>query len=287
MTTPAGKVPIVESAKAGFEFMRANLRTVAPAAALGAVLYAGAELVGGSGPNSLLLQIVGLAFTIVYAGFLQRLALRGDKSGVLGLKLGQDELHLLSAAAVIFFFMFIIAVMGGVVLGVVLTSAFEQAGLTPEDLRGDPQAVQAQLVALLSGPHGGPVIGALVVFALGVFYLLMRLSLSAPATIGEGKIMAFSTWRWTDGNVLRIAAAFLLLMAPLFFGLSLVIGIIGGVIGGAAGAQGTLAAAPAAVRAPLLLIAAFAQLIVITPAMNGLFAHLYRGLRPADLPPQA
>ncbi|HVY02316.1 MAG TPA: hypothetical protein VG983_01565, partial [Caulobacterales bacterium] len=194
MATPAGKVPIVESAKAGFDFMRANIAAIAPAAGAGALIYAGADLAGGGGGLSgLLLQVVGLVFGIVFSAFVLRLALRGDKSGALGLKLGKDEADLFGAAMVISFFMLIIAVMGGVVISVILTAAFERAGVSPEDLRGDPQAMQEQVAALLAGPSGPPLLGVLAVFAAALSYLFARLSLAAPATIGERRLMAFST----------------------------------------------------------------------------------------------
>lgn len=285
MATPAGKVPIVESAKAGFDFMRANLAAVGPAAALGAVLLAVFSL-WDAGAASPIVAVVLIAFGIAFRAFVFRLALRQDASGTLGLKMGREELNLFAASIVIGFFMFIVAVMGFVLFAFVLSMAAAQAGLTQEQLQGDQAEVQAAVLALLQSPHATPALIVPVLVAFGMAYLGARLALAGPATIGEGKLMAFSTWRWTEGNGFRILAACFLVVAPLAFALLFVVNIIAGLVAAATGVT--------AATGPSVLILGVVTLLfglgiygVITPALAGVTAHLYKGLRPAELPPQA
>lgn len=285
MATPPGKVPIVESAKAGFDFMRANISATAPAAALGAVLLAAFSVwdAGAAGP---LLAVVLTGYGIAFRAFTFRLALNQDSTGALGLKMGRDELNLFAASMVIGFFMFIVAVMGFVLFAFVLSTAAQQAGITQEQLQGDQAEVQAAVLALLQSQHAMPALAVPALVAFGMAYLGARLALAGPATIGEGKLMAFSTWRWTEGNGLRILAACFLVVAPLGVALFVVVNIIAGLVATATGV--TAAAGPSVlVLGVVALVFGLGIYGVITPAVAGLTAHLYRGLRPATLPPQA
>lgn len=285
MATPPGKVPIVESAKAGFDFMRANLHAVGPAAASGAVLLTAFSLLD-AGPVGPILAVVLIAFGVAFRALTFRLALGQDVSGPLGLKLGRDEMNLFAASLVIGFFMFIIAVMGFVLFAFALSMAAAQAGVTQEQLQGDQAQVQAAVLAILESPQAMPALAVPVLIAFGMAYLSARLALAGPATIGEHKLMAFSTWRWTEGNGLRILAACFLVVAPLSFVLLFVVNIVAGLVAAATGV--TAATGPSVmVLGVVALVFGLGIYGVILPALSGLTAHLYKGLRPAELPPQA
>jgi hypothetical protein len=290
MATPPGKVPIVESARAGFDFFRAHWRQTAPAAALAAVVATAAQVAtsepAGLGlPAQLLVNLAAAVVGVLYSALLYRLALRGDASGWFGLKFGADELRLLGASAVIGFFFFIILVVGGLAVGFALVAAGRDAGVDWSTLESDPEAAAAALEKMFSGGAG---LAWLMVFAaafFGLLWLSARLSLALPATIGERRVLTFETWAWTRANGLRIVAALLLLAAPMVFGLALATGVIEAVLGVVTGD-------PAAVRAPVagrlwlyavsLLVTDLAQYAIILPAVAGLQAHLYMGLRPPD-----
>jgi hypothetical protein len=283
MATPAGKVPIVESAKAGYAFMRANLRALAPAAGIGAVIFAITEhfSIGDTG-TALLLQLALIAFQILFTASILRLALRPHASGFFGMQAGKDEANLLGAGVAIGFFLFIIAVVGALLFTFAFAAAAQQSGVDVEGLQGDPAAMQAAMATLLSSPQGLPVMAVLAVVLAALCYLGARLTLASPATIGERKIMAFSTWRWTEGNGLRIIATICLVVLPLGMGVGVIAGVLASAMGVGAPAD---IAAPA--RIPCLLLAGFGQYLLVTPALTGLIAHLYQGLRPVVTPPPA
>src|SRR5262249_37049153 len=101
-----GKVPIIESAKAGWTFMQSSLGVVAPAAAIAAAISASSEAAADSA-NVPLMFVVLLAFiaiNIAFSTFTLRLAVRQDASGFLGLQAGKDELNVAGAIAVVLFF---------------------------------------------------------------------------------------------------------------------------------------------------------------------------------------
>ncbi|MEJ0024227.1 MAG: hypothetical protein WDN76_13055 [Alphaproteobacteria bacterium] len=277
-----GKLPIMESARAGFTFMRASLRTVAPAAvmfsavaALSAIAAPPPGAAPGAGAVSLLLTVVSVMFGLGYTAFLYRLALRNDASGYFGLKIGKDESNLLGATLVVGFFFMIIAVLGIVIFSIAMMPAAEQANV---DLRGiapdDEAAVLQAFGEIFKGP-GAPYLITLGA-ALGAFaiWLSLRLFLVNVATIAEGRIMAFSTWSWTKGDTLHILAAALVVIFPIALPIGLGVGVLGAALGfGVAGA------------AIVTFLQALAQNLFLVPALAGLSAFLYRGLRPPEVEP--
>jgi hypothetical protein len=285
MATPPGKVPILESAKVGFDFMRANLPAIGPAAALGALLLVTFSLWNATPAGSLLLVLL-IAFGVAFRAFTFRLALGQQSGGPLGLKLGREEFNLFAASMVIGFFMVIVAVMGFVLFAFVLSIAAAQAGVTQDQLQGDEAEMRAAVLAILQSPQATPALAVPVLVALGMAYLSARLALAGPATIGERKLMAFSTWRWTEGNGLRILAACFLVIAPLGFALLFVVNIIAGLVAAATGV--TAATGPSVlVLGVVAFVFGLGVYGVILPALSGVTAHLYKGLRPVELPPQA
>jgi hypothetical protein len=258
--------------------MRASLRTLAPAAVMFSAVAALSAITSpatspGLGGAALLLTMASIAFGLGYTAFVYRLALRNDASGFFGLKVGKDESNLLGATVVVGFFFAIVFVLGVVIFSVAMVPAAAQAnvdlsGITP----GDEAAVVQAFGEIFRGP-GGPYLMALGV-ALGaiVIWLGLRLFLVNVATVAEGRIMAFSTWSWTKGDALRILAAALIVILPIALPIGIGVGIIGAAVGtNAAGA------------AVLTFLQARAQNLFLVPALSGMSAFLYRGLRPPDV----
>lgn len=282
---PEGKVPILESVRAGYAFARASWRTYAPAAVLTAALFALTETFGTTHdrPNALdlVFSMGSFAASLALSAFLFRLAQRQDASGFYGLKFGKDELNLLGAMIVVGFFFLIVLVVGVVVLSVALAVAAPAAGVDLETLGADPAAAQAGLVAIFTGPSGWLawlVMGALLAL---FFWLAARLALSSAATVGEGKIMAFSTWDWTRGNAFRILATLFASAFPIGLVIGFVTGFIGAALGVGTSPEGMTG--PIASRAVVQFLSALGQFLVLTPVLAGVTSHLYNGLRPPEL----
>jgi hypothetical protein len=259
--------------------MRASLRTVAPAAlmfsavtAFSAIAAPGPGTAPGAGAASLVITLVTILFGLGYTALTYRLALRNDSSGFFGLKVGKDESNLLGAAVVVGFFFLIVVVLGIVIFSIALMPAAEQAGVDLTSIAPEDEAAMLQAFGEIFKGPGGPFLIALCVL-LGAFvlWLSLRLFLVNVATIAEGRIMAFSTWSWTKGDALQILAATLVVVIPIAVPIGLAIGALGAALG--AGAVGDTV---------LTFLQALAQNLFLVPAISGLSAFLYRGLRPPD-----
>jgi hypothetical protein len=276
-----GGVPILESARAGYAFMRASLRTVAPAALMFAVATALAGLTApapgtsaaGSEIISLIATMASILFGLAYSAFTYRLALRNDASGFFGLKIGRDESNLLGAAIVVGFFFLIVIVVCIVIFSIALLPAAAQAKVDLGSVApGDKAALLEAFGAIFKGP-GGPYLIAIALGLAGfIIWLSLRLFLVNVATIAEGRIMAFSTWGWTKGDTLRILAAAMMVLFPI----ALVIGLSLAILGQVLGTSGFGDAAG-------IFLQALAQNLFLIPAVTGLAVFLYRGLRPPNL----
>ncbi len=278
-----GGVPIVESARAGFDFMRNSFRTIAPAGLLTAAVAALAAAASPGEPAeamnlpALALDIASLALNIAFSAFLLRLAVRQDASGLYGLKAGKDESNLLGALLWVGFFIVIVILVALFIFSIGLVIAAGNAGVRLEEYQNDPDGMRDAVIQIMTSAPWLWVLG-LLEFAVLV-WLSTRLTLVSVATIGEGRIMGFSTWPWTKGNVLRIFAATILIALPLSFAFGLIVGVISGVLG----VTDQAGASPMA-RGVLSFISGVGQYLVLLPAINGLLAYLYRGLRPPELP---
>jgi hypothetical protein len=234
-------------------------------------------LVAGAAARSDLLAALaatlplGFAAAVYFTGQL-RAAENAPPGPLMGFGLGRPEAQVFGAMAVVGFFMFIVTVVamipGAVVMGVGLAS-FEAEIRAAE---GDPAAAQAVMAKAI---QANPTPFLIVLAALTLMWMLLtsRLFLSAPATLANGKIMSFDTWRWTDGNVWRITAARALLLLPMFF----VVNILGQIGATLLGGQNAPTAALAAVQ---FVVQVLMHLFYI-PAEAGLAAYLHRGLKPS------
>jgi hypothetical protein len=194
----SGGVPIVESARAGFDFMRKSIRTVAPAGLLTAALAALTAAVSPSEPAGamnlpgLALDIAGLALMISFSAFVLRLALRQDASGFYGLKAGKDESNLLGALLWVGFFFVIVVLLAFFIFSIGLVIAAGNAGVRLEEYQNDPNGMREAVIQIMTSAPWLWVLGLLEFAAL--VWLSTRLTLVSAATIGEGRIMGFSTW---------------------------------------------------------------------------------------------
>lgn len=282
-----GKVPVLESAKAGYSFMRSSLRTVAPAAALAAAVSALTEVASDAnrGPLTFFVLLVFFAVSIAYTAFTLRLALNSDASGFFGLKASRDEANLLGATIVAAFFYFIVAIPCFVAFMLAIGMAAARAKVSLDSIEGDPEAAATELAKIFTGPDA-PMIWIVLLGALVLLlWLMSRLSLVSVATIGERRVMVFSTWEWTRGNAWRVLAATMLVILPLMFAVTFVSGFVGGLLGVKPTPEGMTG--PFASRAFVQLLQGFGQFLFVTPAISGLMAHLYRGLRPPNWAPPA
>jgi hypothetical protein len=281
-----GRAPILECVREGFAFIARDWRGIAPLAALAALLLAPvsvwSEMAAARGDvlGNLLGSVLSVA---VQAPFLTALLRRALSRGVepLSLKLGAEEFRVMGVIYSIMFFFVIVAVVLLLVLGLAIGGLLAGSGITAEELQGLEQADALAKLNEALGAEGALIFwSVLALSALGLLWLSARLSLAAPATVAEGRALAFSTWSWTKGNAAPIAACLVLL------------------------ALGGMALAILALMAPVLAVQmAFGESAATTPGSPGhwllswlqnfgaqmflnapyagMIAYLYRGLRPA------
>jgi hypothetical protein len=280
-----GKVPVLESAKAGYAFMRGSLRAVAPAAALAAAVSALTEVAADTnrGPLMLVVMLGFFAVSLAFTAFTLRLALNQDATGFFGLKAGQDEANLAGATVVAGFFYFIVAIPCFVAFMLAVGMAATRAKVSLDSIQGDPEAAAAALASIFAGPDAPMIWVVLLAVLVLLLWLMSRLSLASVATVGERRVMVFSTWEWTRGNAWRLLAATMLVILPLMFAVTFISGFVSGLLGVTPTPEGMKG--PFAARAFVQLLQGFGQFLFVTPAISGLMVHLYRGLRPPNWTP--
>ena len=281
-----GKAPILECVREGFGFLARDWRAIAPVALIGAVVLTPVNLwsegaqarhdLGGMLAAGL---AAGLLQTPVLAAYFRRAASRGATP--LALKLGADELNLASVTLAVTFLFLILALVALFVLGFALAALASRAGIDMNALQAmDPAEAQKRIVAAIGRDGQLFVVGMVVACAAVFLWFSARLALSYPATVAEGRMQVFSTWRWTKGNATSVAACLLLVaigavalymlaMAP--FAL-----LIRAVFGEAAL---TMPANPG--YWILSYLSSAAVLALVHAPYAAMLAYLYRGLRPA------
>jgi hypothetical protein len=270
-----GKVPIDQTVRAGFAFMASSLPVTFPAGVFVAVFAAAAQVLAGPafaapGPLALGFVLLVTLASISYTAFLYRLALREDATGFFGLKLGADEGRLIGVVAGLTFVLAVMVLVGVFILALAIAVALTQSGVSPAQLQGDEAATQKALMQILQSPSGGVFWALLAGMLAIVLWVSVRLSLASAATIGEGRMVLFSTFAWTRGNVLNMFIALLPALAP-----QAGIALLADQISGAGIASVALRFVLAAIQMTLLI-----------PAQAGMYAFLYKGLRPPDFAPR-
>lgn len=183
-------------------------------------------------------------------------------------------IKLVGAMSVISFFLGIVFFVLAIPASVMMVQALGPYADQIESGRGDVAEVQKVVQdALAKNPT--PFILLLGGFGLVWLFLTSRLYLCAPASIAEDRVATFETWRWTQGNLLRISATRLLLLGPIFIAVNVGAFAAAGLIEPIedTGAKGAAALA-------LAYFSALINLIAYSSCEAALSAYLYRGLKP-------
>jgi hypothetical protein len=272
MPAPPGKVPILASVQAGLGFVRDNARTVLPVLASGAAALTIAPLlgvaIGGRTMSGALMALLAqnLISVGLYAWFLRK-ALGADGPFL------RDAGNLLTTMIVIGFFLLIVfgmALIPGMIAFGATLAPYEAEMAAAQ---GDPAALNA-LAERVTRENPAPALVLIVTYLAIWMALSSRVYLAAPATIAEGRVRTFETWAWTNGAMLRISAARLvLIVTPLITLLTL-----------QGAALGVLQAQdpPNALMTAIVAFALALGSCAVLALEAGLSAFLYRGLKPAS-----
>jgi hypothetical protein len=286
VSVPQGKVPIFESVRGAFAETRSHAVALAPAALAAAVAVAllnFAAINTGLAVNPLgqiLLSILsGLGMALFIAPAIR--ASLGEPATVSAQSVALS-LKLFAAMVVIGFFLTIVflvaAIPGLIVVG--MTFAPFQSEL--EAANGDVQASMELLQKVFSA-NAGPLLAVILVDAAVWMALTSRLYLCAPASVAENRVATFETWRWTQGNLLRISAARLLTLIPAALATTLIQAAVTSLLGVSASDPAKVAAIAAAdpVRFAIAgFITSFVSLVIYGGCEAALSTYLYRGLKP-------
>lgn len=242
-----GSATISATLRAGLSDVASAARDCWAALALAAVVSVAAGLL----PPGLRL-LGGLLATVIAQGALFRRAF-GRAAGLKGLRWGRDEWRLLAAQLMILALLSLIGailmvIVGGVALGVARTAA-------PDF---DPGTIAGWQGAFASAGPAGVI---LIVAPLGslaiLLWLVLRLSLSAPATVEQSGVRVLSAFPLTKGRVPTLFVIGLAIVAPMFVFSALL----------------SLAPDKSLVVAAILALGAY---FYAMPAWAGSLAHFYR-----------
>lgn len=279
----AVKAPVQRSVGAALLFVRENWRFVAAVSAIGAAATTLITLASMTLPALGIFAALaqGVAQAFVYAAFTGA-ALYG--AGAVRGRVAGDGWRVWGAMAIVFFFLFIVFTV--ISIPVLITLGAGPLARYAEDLQraGEDQAAVLSVLTRFAEENPG-VILAVTLFYLTLWLLLTsRLYLSAPASVDQGRILVFDTWRWTKGSTLRITGARLLLLAPA----NILVGALGYLVGRIVGVNtfdmAAMAEAAAANPAGVLcysLIASFITFGLYSSLEAGLSSYLYQSLKPA------
>ncbi|MBY0563817.1 MAG: hypothetical protein K2P58_06475 [Hyphomonadaceae bacterium] len=281
----ADRLLINDTVGAALRYVRENLRFVATASAIGAVLIT-VLTVGVLSVPALAFPLnlaMGLAQAFVYAA-LTAAALFGPAA--VGARLAGDGVRVWAAMAVIAFFLFIVIFVISIpVFGVLLAGPMAPYMSELEQAGADQEAVMAVMTRFAES-NPALLLGLILGYGTLVLLITSRLYLAAPASVDARRILTFETWSWTKGAMLKIAGARLLLLLPA----NVFAGAVGYLFGMAIGVN---AMAPATTQAgePLFLlyvfVAAFLNLALFSSLEAGLSAAMYRSLKPLVQQPAA
>jgi hypothetical protein len=278
-----GKVPVFESVGAATRTFSQHWRFSLIAGAAAAAASTALTLMSASLPMiALVFSIAGtLVHAYLYAGQLGA-SLNGPQT-VLS-RLGADGGRVWSAMAIIGFLLMIISLIYAIVASIVIFSGapevMNEFGANSED-----PAAAMQALGRLWEEQGGLLVGVGLAFFAIWMLLTSRLYLAAPASYEAQRILTFETWTWTKGNMLRILAARLLLLLPVYLLLSVITGSIGVAVGinpMDIASMTSAAASNAAGYAAYLFVGQLLTFGVYFGLEAALSAYLYRGLKPAD-----
>ncbi|KAF0180999.1 MAG: hypothetical protein IV086_18860 [Hyphomonadaceae bacterium] len=281
-----GRVPVFESVREGFAFIARDWRGIVPLALIGAAALAPLQVwqqtaaarqdMGGVIGASMLAALVNVP---LLAAYFRRAASRGEAP--LALRAGADEANLAGATASVAFLGFIVATVGALLVGMALAALLMRSGADASSLENlAPQEAAAALSKAL-GADGLLVFFTLVTaFAAFLLWLTARLVLAYPATVVEKRMLIFSTWGWTKGHAMAIAACLILVMVAALV-LTWIAGQPIGMLIELALGKGTLATAGTPANWLFSFASGFLGNMFYLPAYAATAAYLYRGLRPS------
>ncbi len=279
MPAPPGKVPILESARAGFAFARENIAISAAAAAIVAApvalleTVAQQQILSGAPILGFAIWLASLYAGVFFHAALLRRALALEPGKGAAIRLSADEARLGVAIGVAGFFLAIVCLLPGVFVSAIAFAVLaEPFAAEIQAAAGDAVAQQA-IAQKVMAQNPGATLAVLAALAFAWWAATSRLYLVAPATIAERRIRTLETWAWTKGNMLRIMAARLALLGPAFSVVMFAQLAIVSLTGGAA-------EPPILLEIGIRYAGAFVLLLVYSAAEAGLSAYLYRGLRP-------
>lgn len=278
-----GKVPIQESVGAALASVRAHMRLVLTASAIGAAALAVVTALALFVPPLGFLTTIGSTFVraLVYAVFVA--AALGFAANVQQ-RLGADGFRVWASMAVVGFFMFIVMFVL-LIPGMIALFAGPMAPYVG-DLQnaGSDEGAVISIMTRFVQEQPGAVVSFMLFYAIVWVLLTSRLYLAAPASVDAGRILTFETWAWTKGSMLRITAARLLLLGPAYVLVSALDYVVASVAG--INAMDPVATAAVAQSNPVVFIAyvlvtTFITFAVFSSLEAGLSSYLYRGLKPA------
>lgn len=266
------QLPVIASVRAAWDFFTGNWKRFAPAAgfaALGAFISSYAMVASNPALAGLGMG-VAITVAVAYRAALLRFALKGEFPAPLGMKFSADEARLAAVALLRALFLFLVALAAFVPLLIVVGGVGYATGDPEAMIAANAAGDSAAAVAAM-----GPVADATLRVGIAATVCLMlfvyvRLCLSEPATIAEGRVMFVKTWPWTGGSFWRLLAAIVLTALPGMGGGFLLVSV-----GGALAQAGAGAAAALFVTAGAYVAALMGGMMEV-----GLLVFLYRGLRP-------
>jgi hypothetical protein len=278
MAAPTGKVPIVESAGEAVRFLREHWRLALAVGAAAGVAQGATMIV--IGPTLVGFLALGLIAAMAHAAYLQRATGAGA-----GAPLALDALRVFAAMAAVVVILFVVCFAVAYGAMVALIAPFAEEAQTIAEAENQEQMMALLNRAIESQPHVLYI--ALGIGAVLALLLTSRLYLAAPATVARKRIVIFESWRLTKGNMWRISAARILVLAPAMIVVGAAQSLIGmgmGLnVGDAAALAGQAQAAPG-LFAAFYGLAGAVQVAVFGALEAGLAAYLYKGLKPAEAP---
>ncbi|HWA00368.1 MAG TPA: hypothetical protein VG841_08640 [Caulobacterales bacterium] len=281
MAEQTGKVPILGSIAAAARTFVTNWRIAATAGVVGAVLSALFSMLSFSAPA---LGLVWSVLSAVVSAFVYAALIGGalDGSKDLSQRVAQEGWRVLGAMAVVGFFLFIVFVVVAIADGFIL--AFAAADYLPQlqEAGKDTTRVYAIMQRFAMEKPAVPLFVFLLNAAIWMT-LTSRLYAAAPASYDSRRILTFETWKWTKGNMLRILAARLLLLLPIY----IVVFALGAVLlrlltPNIFDAEALSAAehAQPALFAIISVVSEFVQFALYFALEAALSAHIYKLVRP-------
>lgn len=280
----AGRVPVRQSVGAALGFVVENWRFLALVSAIGAAATTLVSALAMAVPTVGLLAGLaqGIVQAFVYAAFTAA-ALYG--AGAVRARWTGDGWRVWGAMAIVFFFLFIVFTV--LTIPVLITLFAGPLGPYATELQAAGEDQRAVLAIMMRAVEENPgVVLAVVLFYLALWLMLTsRLYLAAPASVDQGRILVFETWKWTKGAMLSITGARLLLLVPA----NILAGALGYLVGRAVGVNtfDMMAMAETAANNPtgVLIysaVAGFITLLLYSTLEAALSAYLYQGLKPAE-----